>query len=116
METCVNGNDSPPPGVPVIITLPFCSVVPVDKYDTSAAQPKTRSEISTSCRSSPSINVSSRSRDGSPITFARTRHGPIGAKVSNPLEKPHWGTGPAKARSICSLRDEMSLPTVYAAT
>ena len=68
-----------PPGVPVMITLPFCSVVPCDKYETRYAQSNNRSETLSSCLSSPSTVVRRCNWFGSEISDPATRHGPRGA-------------------------------------
>lgn len=42
--------------------------------------------------------------------------GPIGAQLSKPFEKHHWGTLPAKAGSRCQVRAETSFAAAYPAT
>jgi len=99
-----------PPGVPVMITEPFCSVVPDDKNETSWATSNMRSPTDSFCLVSPLIVVRRRSLLVSPTRSDRTKHGPNGAKVSNPLENPHCGTTPAYVGSFCHFREEMSFP------
>lgn len=104
-----------PPGVPVMMTLPFCSVVPWERNSSRYAQSKIRSRMPSDCRISSLIFVVSRSWLGSWIQLPATRQGPKGANVSKPFENPHWGTGPARVGSLWYLRAEISFPTVYAA-
>lgn len=78
-----------PPGVPVIITLPFCSVVPELKYEIKYGTPKSKSPTLSSCLTSPLIMVFRWSLAGSLIKSAFTKTGPSGANVSNPLLNPH---------------------------
>ena len=100
-----------------MMTEPRCRVVPDDRYETRYAQPNIKSLTYSSCLVSESTIVRRSSFPGSPpTTSGRTRHGPSGAKVSNPLENPYCGTLPAKPGSLWSFLDETSLPHVYAAT
>lgn len=105
-----------PPGVPVIITLPFSSVVPELKYEIKYGTPKSKSPTLSSCLTSPLIMVFRWSLAGSLIKSAFTKTGPSGANVSNPLLNPHWGMRPANAGSLCNFLEEMSFPHVYAPT
>src|SRR5439155_10101807 len=70
-----------PPGVPVAITSPACSVMPLDRYTISSTIEKIRFRVLDDWRCSPltdvAMSMSARSTPSAVIT-----HGPIGANVS----------------------------------
>ena len=101
-----------PPGVPVMIKLPACSVWPVLKKETNFLTPNTRSPVSLSCLTSPLTLVFNFNPLASPNTSVEVMQGPSGAYLSKLLLKLHCGIMPALSLSICQSRHETSFPEV----
>lgn len=95
-----------PDGVPVIITVPGRSVLPLLRNLTMVSMPNSRSSVRVSCRSSPLTLVVSRRLPVLGRAWCDVMTGPMGANLSKDLE---YG---APARS-CQNRQLTSLPTVY---
>ena len=77
-----------PPGVPVEMITPGCSVTKVEKNSTSCAQVQIIFPVVLLWRSSPLTQVRRSSACGSRISSAVTIAGPIGAQVSKFLPGP----------------------------
>lgn len=73
-----------PLGVPVMTTVPFRSVAPLERCSTISLGPNTRSPVLVRCLSSPFTHVTSSKLFGSVDAVLRMV-GPMGAKPSKPL-------------------------------
>lgn len=109
-------NKPTPPGVPVMISDPLCSVCPWLQKAINFLTLKHRSSVLPLCLTSPLTIVLRDRLSASPSRWRATKQGPRGAYLSNDLLNVHCGTGPAFPGSLCQSRVETSLPAVYAAT
>ncbi|KAF1734791.1 hypothetical protein CRV24_003710 [Beauveria bassiana] len=79
-----------PDGVPVIISVPFLSVVPCDANEMSCRTVQIMSAVVDACRRSPLTLVSSVRSWGSGTTRGEAMTGPMGANPSKDLQNENW--------------------------
>jgi len=89
-----------PAGVPVKMTSPGRRVMALEVYAINSAIEKTICEVRPCCTRPPLTTHETSKSEGS---IAVSIHGPKGAKVSNPLARPHCPSRRCRSRAVTSL-------------